>query len=257
MRNFLLLAPIITGLFFSVISAAQQTGTFYVAAKSGLSIRETPDAGAKVLDKIPYGTRVSLLEYGEEKKSIVTEGILGYWQKVKYNNKTGYVVDSYLFPLPAPVLSSVKEMKQYLAQTTQPFGAKLTVKSGAMNNVEEGGWQMQKQLYKNGAEWHHFMGYEYGSDTYFLPDFSIQQAFLLVRLIPEFKEVFGEKEEFPLENKTYKKGDREYKITVDKEVYGDYPWIKKISLEYEDGAIYSFEIYQADGQVVIFFGAGV
>lgn len=76
MRNFLLLAPIITGLFFSVISAAQQTGTFYVAAKSGLSIRETPDAGAKVLDKIPYGTRVSLLEYGEEKRASLPKA---YW----------------------------------------------------------------------------------------------------------------------------------------------------------------------------------
>ena len=85
-----------------------------------------------------------------------------------------------------------------------------------MNNIEESGWEITKQLYKNGAEWHHFSGYEYGSDTYFLPGFTMEQGFLLVRLIPEFKEVFGEKDEFPTENKTFKKGDVEYTINVNK-----------------------------------------
>ncbi|MBK8952795.1 MAG: SH3 domain-containing protein [Chitinophagaceae bacterium] len=82
----------------SLSLTAQQWGTMYVAAKSGLSIREKPETGAKVLDKIPYGTKITLLEMNEEKRSIVTEGITGYWGKVKYNNKTGYIVDSYLFP---------------------------------------------------------------------------------------------------------------------------------------------------------------
>lgn len=123
----------------------------YVAAKTGLSIREKPETGAKVLDKIPYGTKITVLEYGEEKKGITTEGMLGYWQKVKYNNKTGYIVDSYLFPWAPPKLATVKEMKNYLAQVTVPFGGKLIVKSGTMNNIEESGWEIHKQLYKNGG----------------------------------------------------------------------------------------------------------
>jgi Bacterial SH3 domain len=255
MKKLLLLAII----FFSFGVAAQQSISLYVAAKSGLSIRETPDATAKVLDKIPYGTKITLQEYGEEKKSIITEGVLGYWQKVKYNNKTGYIIDSYLFPLAPPKLASVKEMKNYLAQVTLPFGSKQVVKSGTMNNIEESGWQITKQLYKNGAEWHKHLGYEYGSDVYFLPDFTIQQGFLLLRLIPEFKDLVGEKDEFPTESRIYKKGDVEYIIKVDKIVWdgADYPWIEKIHFESSPDVSYSLDIFLLGNQLVISFSSGV
>jgi Bacterial SH3 domain len=256
MRNFLLPIPVAIGMLLSITIFAQ-TGPFYVAAKNGLSIREKPEASSKVLDKIPYGTKITLVESEEEWVPINTEGLPGYWKKVKYNNKTGYIVDSYLFPLPPPK-ATVKDMRGYITQLSLPFGAKLVVKSNPATNAEDAGWELHKQLYKNGAEWHQFQGYEYGSDTYFLPDFTIQQAFLLLRMIPEFKEVFGEKDEFPMEDKTFKKGEREYKIVVDKEDYGSgVSWVKRIAVEYEDGAIYSFEMYQIDNQIVIFFGSGV
>jgi Bacterial SH3 domain len=254
MKKILLLAM----LFATLTISAQQTGTAYVAAKSGLSIREKPEAGSKVLDKIPYGTKIIMLDLGEERKSITTEGIKGYWGKVKYNNKTGYIVDSYLFPWPPPKLAVVKDMKGYIAQVTTPFGGKLITKSGSMSNIEEGGWEIRKQLYKNGAEWQQHLGYEYGSDVFFLPGFSIQQGFLLLRLIPEFKEVFGEKDEFPTENKKFKKGEIEYEITVTKQTFGDdFVWIDKIKLEYSDGATYEFEMFMLDNQLVIFYGSGV
>mgnify|MGYP003593132122 CR=1 FL=1 len=236
---------------------AQLTGSYYVAARTGLSMRETPDAKGKVIEKIPYGTKVTLLPATEELKSIVTEGMLGFWQKVKYNNKTGYILDSYLLPWAPPKLATVKEMKQYLAQVTAPFGAKLVTKSGSMNNIEEGGWQINKQLFKNGAEWHEHMGYEYGSDAYFLPGFSMQQGFLLLRLIPEFSNVFSEKDEFPTKDETIKRGDIECTVKVEKEMLGDRPWYTKVKVEYGDGAFYSFEMYMLDNQLVIFFGAGV
>jgi len=247
------------GLFLSLPSFAQLPGgTHYVAAKSGLSIRENPDAGAKVLDKIPYGTKITLLQDGEEKKSMTTEGITGYWQKVKFNNKTGYILDSYLFPWPPPKLATVKELKNYLAQVTVPFGAKLLVKSGNMNNMEEMGWQVTKQLYKNGAEWHQHLGYEYGSDVYFLPGFSLQQGFLLLRLIPEFKDMIGEKDEFPDESKTFKKGEVEYEVKVYKQSFGhDYTWVEKIHIEYNDGPTWILELYMLDNQLVVFMASGV
>jgi uncharacterized protein YgiM (DUF1202 family) len=255
MRKFFLLPLLIICL--SV--AAQQSGSMYVAAKTGLSIREKPDAAAKVLDKIPYGTKVTLIKGDEELNSITTEGIFGYWQKVKYNNKTGYILDSYLFPWPPPKLATVKEMKNYFAQVTLPFGAKLVIKKGSMNNIEESGSEISKQLYKNGAEWHHFIGYEAGSDAYFLPDFSMEQGFLLVRLIPEFKDVFGEKDEFPTESKTIKKGDVEYTITVYKQVWEGqtHPYVEKIHIEFTPDASYEFDMLMVDGELVITFGGGV
>jgi Bacterial SH3 domain len=246
-------------LFISFSTAAQLTGgTLYVAAKTGLSIRDKPEVGAKVLDKIPYGTKITVVEYGAENKSIATEGILGYWQKVIYNNKTGYVIDSYLFPWAPPKLAAVKEMKSYLAQITVPFGGKLVTKSGTMNQIDEGGWEIKKQLYKNGAEWHEHLGYEYHSDVFFLPGFTIQKGFLLLRLIPEFKEVFSEKEEFPLESKKYTRGEIEYEVIIQKKQFEDsYPWIEKIRIEYSDGAYYFLEMYMLDNQLVIFYGSGV
>ncbi|HMU47893.1 MAG TPA: SH3 domain-containing protein [Chitinophagaceae bacterium] len=250
-RNFLLLLILVS------LNIAAQNESYFIAARGGLSLRERPDASSKLLDKIPYSTKVTLIQTEEEWVPVSVEGIKGYWRKVKYNNKTGYIVDCYLFNQPPPK-TTVKDLSGYLAQISVPFGNKLIVKSGNMNNMEEAGWELQKQLYKNGGEWHRFVGYEYGSETYFLPDFTLQQAFLLIRMIPQFKEVFGENEPFPSENRTFTKDQREYAIKVQKENYGaDFEIIEKISVEYEDGAIYNFELYQIDNQVVIFLGAGV
>lgn len=240
--------------------SAQPYGTYYVAAKTSLSLRETPDPNGKVLDKIPYGTKVTTLEEEGEWKEIITEGMTGYWRKVKYNNKTGYIVDNYLLPWAPPKLATVKDLKQYLAQVSFPFGQKLVLKSGSMSEITEGGWQLSKQLYKNGAEYHDFMGYEYGSDTYYLPGFSLQQGFILCRLIAEFKDVFGEKDEFPSASKKYTKEGREYELKLMRIGEGDdtSPFtIEKIKIGFEDGAYYEFEMYMQDNQLVIFFSGGV
>jgi hypothetical protein len=247
MKKILLLSTLLC----SLIASAQET-SLYVAAKTGLSIREKPEAGAKVLDKIPYGIKIIVQDAGEESHQINTEGLSGYWRKVSYSNKTGYIIDSYLFPFPPPK-AGIKTMKDYLAQLSPSFGSKLVVKSGN----EETGSELRKQLYKNGGEWHEFRGYEYGSDTYFLPDLTIQQGFLLVRMIAEFSEAIGEKDEFPTKDKTVKKGEREYSIKIEKEVFGDNVFVKKLSIEFEDGAIYNFEMHQIDNQLVIFYGSGV
>ncbi|MBK8952796.1 MAG: hypothetical protein IPM85_11425 [Chitinophagaceae bacterium] len=152
----------------------------------------------------------------------------------------------------------MKEMKDYLAQVTVPFGAKLITKSGTMGNITESGWEIRKQLFKNGAERHEHYGWEYGSNAYLLPGFSLQQGFLLLRLIPEFKEVFGDKDEFPSESKTYKKGEIEYQLTVEKRSFGeDYTWVDKIRIEYGMEASYVFELYMLDYQLVIFYGSGL
>jgi hypothetical protein len=236
-------------------------GTYYVAAKSGLSMREKPEAASKVLEKIPYGTKVTTIDEEGEWKEIITENLTGYWKKVKFNNKTGYIIDSYLFPWPPPKLATIKDLKQYLAQNAAPAAPKVVTKSGSMAQITESGWELTKQIYKNGGEYHQFFAYEYNSDTYFLPGFNIQQGFLLCRLIPEFKQVFGEKEEFPLTSKTYKKDDREYGVTVirnsnDPDDTSPFT-IEKIKISFEDGAYYEFEIYMQDNQLVIFFSGGV
>ncbi len=243
---------------FSLLLAAgamAQNTVYYVAAKSGLSIREKPDAAARVLEKIPYGAKLTLAYADERRVPISTEGMNGYWQKVTYNNSSGYVVDSYLFSWPPPKLATVKTMLAYLAQLSVPACPKLTYKSGTPETGE--GWELKKQLYKNGTEWHEHTGYEYQSSAYFLPGFSLQQGFLLLRLIPEFAAVFAEKDEFPAQSKTWKKEGRDFELVVEKRRFDDYSWIEKIRIEYADGATYFFEMFMIDNQLVILYGAGV
>lgn len=255
MKKILLLIPAAGAILVSFTAAAQNNFQ-YVAIKTGLSIREKPDVNAKVIEKIPYATKIQVLPGDPDMKMIITEGMTGFWRKAKYNNKTGYIIDSYLLPW-APPKTTVKTLKDYFAQISPVFGAKLVVKSGAMNNIEEGGYQITKQLYKNGAEWHEHSGYEYGSMTYFIPDLNMQQAFMLLRMIPEFTEVIGAKDEFPSVSKSIKRGEIEYDIKVESEMIGENPWIKKISIGFGDGAVYMFELYQIDNQVVVFYGSGV
>ena len=237
-------------------SACAQPDSAYVAAKPFLSIREKPAVGAKVIDKIPYGTRILPQELSETVPGIRVEGMLGYWKKVMYNNHTGYIIDAYLLPVPPPT-PDIKDMKSYLTTFTRPFGEMLVTKSKPGPEEDSPGWELHKQLYSNGAERHEFIGYEYGSNTYFLPELTMQQAFLILRSIPEFEQVLTSKSEFPLQNKKLKKGDITYDIKVDKEIFSTEPWVKHITIEFEEGAIYSFELYQLNNQIVIFYGAGV
>ncbi len=60
-----------------------QKDPLYVAAKTGLSIREKPDPASKVLDKIPYGTKLNLIDEDGGWTTIITEELTGYWRKVK------------------------------------------------------------------------------------------------------------------------------------------------------------------------------
>src|SRR5262249_53931775 len=104
MKKLLLLFITAIGIVLSPKGFSQlpPTSTQYVAAKTGLSIREKPEVNGKVLDKIPYGTKVEVSMDYDQEKTISVEGMKGYWRKVKYNNKTGYIIDSYLFPYAPP-----------------------------------------------------------------------------------------------------------------------------------------------------------
>jgi uncharacterized protein YgiM (DUF1202 family) len=247
-KCFIVLLLLITTTSFS------QTQTLYVAAKSGLSMRDKPDVKAAVLIKIPYGEKLAVT-HPEERVIVSTEGINGVWVKTTYGGKTGYVVNSYLLPAEPPK-AAVKTMAEYFQQVSVPVGIPLIVKTADTESFEGSGSTIKKVLYKNGAEVHEEQFYEANNNNYFLPGFTIQQGFILVRLIPEFKNVFNDKDEFPTAGKTFKKDNREYTVKVEKAA-DDANWIEKISVEYEDGAIYHFSMFVAGGQLMIVFGGGV
>ncbi|WP_282041922.1 SH3 domain-containing protein [Winogradskyella flava] len=72
----------------------------YVAAESGLSLRDQPDVSGKMLTKLAYGEAIGVLEE-TDKNLVVLDGgekISGKWVKVETRNHIGYVFNGYLSP---------------------------------------------------------------------------------------------------------------------------------------------------------------
>ncbi|MBC2844052.1 SH3 domain-containing protein [Winogradskyella flava] len=79
---------------------AQEQQEAYVAAESGLSLRDQPDVSGKMLTKLAYGEAIGVLEE-TDKNLVVLDGgekISGKWVKVETRNHIGYVFNGYLSP---------------------------------------------------------------------------------------------------------------------------------------------------------------
>ncbi|MCL1865312.1 MAG: SH3 domain-containing protein [Spirochaetes bacterium] len=79
-----------------IINGAEtdQSKDKYVAAKSGLNLRSTPDKSSKIITLIPFGTKVTIEK--SDGKEIFLDGRYGKWVNVKYDNKTGWVFSGFL-----------------------------------------------------------------------------------------------------------------------------------------------------------------
>lgn len=97
--NYLKKILAITLVFNVAIVTAQQKDA-YVAAESGLSLRDQPDVSGKMLTKLAYGEVIGVLEE-TDKILVVLDGgkkISGKWVKVETRNHIGYVFNGYLSP---------------------------------------------------------------------------------------------------------------------------------------------------------------
>lgn len=252
MRRIIFFIPAV---FCYLLSFSQYS--YYAAAKSGLSMREQPTTGAKVLEKIPYGEKLTAVAGDANQPAISTEGFNGFWWKVNYNNKTGYIVSSYVLPLPAPK-AGTKTVQDYFAQVSAVSGSPLIVKKSDPALNETGEFTLSKQLFRNGMEWQESKGYEFGSDLYFLPDFTIEQCFLLLRLIGQYPDLITEKDLFPSKNSVIKIEGGEKAIEVERDkADGKGGPVKKIKIILTQGAYTEFEIFMLDTQAVIFYSSGV
>ena len=90
-------------LFVPIVSFGQKD--YYVTAKGGLNVREAPEARAKKVSTLSYGTFVSiesrtaikLIINDTDKETGVTKVVEGEWVKiVSENNIVGYVFDGFL-----------------------------------------------------------------------------------------------------------------------------------------------------------------
>ncbi len=248
-------------LFITLLSFGTEN-FFYVAYSTGINIRKTPSLNADLLGKIPYATKLSINVSKQDTTPVFVEGMTGYWVPVTFQNKKGYVLNCYLTTI-MPPKKGTKKMEDYLLQLSPKFGAPLVYKTKTPISFYESGYEIKKQFYKNGNEMHENRGYESFGQTYFFIEMSsLQEIFLIMRQIEEFNHFFSEKDEFPNKTKTFTKksdisGETEFVYTVDKTTWGKTDWIKKITLEFQEGASYQLEIFYLDGHVVVSYGGGV
>ena len=98
MQNLKMILAIGFVLNLAVLTAQQKEA--YVAAESGLSLRDQPDISAKILSKLAYGEAIGIIE-STDKKLVILDGgkkISGEWVKVETRNHIGYVFNGYLSP---------------------------------------------------------------------------------------------------------------------------------------------------------------
>ncbi|MCS6979572.1 MAG: SH3 domain-containing protein [Flavobacteriales bacterium] len=230
-------------------------------AKSGLNLREKPEKESPVISKIPFGAQVTCISTNEALVPSESENMRGYWQKVKYNAMTGYVSDIYLFPWPLPSVGSEKSIKEYMGKISPPYMPAFNLKNYAESITNDTEWSIEKQIFKNGFEFHEYHAIEYYSITYFIPGVSLQQGFMLCRLLDEFKPIFSEIQEFPLKNQKLNKNGKIVDIQVIPSAYGkgisDFQDFEKIRIELSSDIVYKLELLKIEGQLVIVFGYGV
>lgn len=246
-------------LYLLVMVAMFATGqvkprVYFVAAKSGITLREKPDLTAKAIDKIFYGEKIAA-QLVDSARQITVEGFKANWMSVTYKGKTGFIVDAFLFNQ-APPKAGTKDLKSYLLQVTQPFG--LPLKVSHKPAFDEDVSVVEKQLYKNGSERQVYQFYESGAEICIIPGFSIPQAFQLLRLLPEYKECVGENDYFPLKNDSVKIDRSDKSIKVFGENIDDNSFfVDRIKMEVTNDIYYGLELFMLGNQVVINFSSGV
>ncbi len=72
----------------------QETFTMKVTAKSGLNMRELPNASSEVITTIPYDN--ILIACASTSGKLVVGNTSGFWRQVSYEGTLGYVFDAYL-----------------------------------------------------------------------------------------------------------------------------------------------------------------
>lgn len=222
---------------------------YYTIAKAGLNLRENSSLNAPILITIPYGAGLDQFEWTNV--AIELDNIDGFWVKTNYGGKIGFVASQYINNFPPPKVG-IGTMEVYFNQLSEKNGMPLVIDRTPKNSDDI--WRLSKQLYKNGNEIHSFQGYEFGSNTYFLNDCSIETAYLLLKLIPEFETLTRRFPSLPKSGGIYKKNQEDINVKITKTKYN---YIDSITMTYSEGSIYEFKMFYIENQVVIYFSNGL
>ena len=169
-----------TSLAFA-IENYQANETLNVLTISGIKLRDKP--GGAVLQSVPYAAKVITLEPKNNNFPTHVEGISGSWVKVKFNDKIGYVFDGFLSRLPAPSLTDAN-LRAYARREFKTLSEELPISfmedsdlGSSGSNVMFFEWNNQRLAYYN------YFYYEGGSENICIPGISIEEGYLLMRIL--------------------------------------------------------------------------
>lgn len=177
---FAAIALLYTSLAFA-IENYQANETLNVLTISGIKLRDKP--GGAVLQSVPYAAKVVALEAKNNNFPTHVEGISGSWVKVKFNDKIGYVFDGFLSRLPAPSLTDAN-LRAYARREFKTLSEELPISFMEDNDLGSSGsnvmffeWNNQRLAYYN------YFYYEGGSENICIPGISIEEGYLLMRIL--------------------------------------------------------------------------
>jgi len=162
------------------IDSYESNETLNVLTISGIRLRDKPEGN--VLQTISYGSKVVTLESKNYNYPKTVEGIKGSWVKVRFNGNVGYVFDGFLSSLPAPSLSD--DLKSYLKREFKLLSSEMPLAFLRDNDLGPSGSNVIFFEWKNqqGAYSEHFY-YEGGGEYLSIPGVSIEEGYLLMRII--------------------------------------------------------------------------
>lgn len=206
----------------SLIVDTPKNKIVFIAAITGMNLREAPHRNSKVIHSLPYSQKVEVLE-----KTDITEvidGLEGEWIKVGVEGKEGYIFNGYILSVLPPNLHPTTTMESYFSENLLTKGQKEV--SRKVYDISSESYKKTKipaekavvenesdlfeirQEYAGGFVYSEEMAYESRQEIGFLPGLTIQEGFLMARVFQptlgyEGCELNIKNLSFPRENNTF------------------------------------------------------
>lgn len=237
----------ITGFVFLWI-LGKLSAQVYVAAPSGLSLRETADPTSQRIQLIPYGKQPDEFTFSYDYPDQI-DGYSGYWCKAKYSGKTGYIFSGYTLSFPPPDKSETL-IDDYLKRAFEKIVFQDSVADKSNEDKENA--YLYRTCYENGIVFTYTYGYEWHEYSLINLPLQIDQTYLLVCLLDR---------QFQCVYKTITTGENELSINFPpkgKSSYHGYEIVNENRLQVTINTEHYFiKIFYLNGRSALSWGGGV
>ncbi len=241
-KIFLLLSACIICAGLSASAGAQSfknDSQVYVLSISGVNLREDPSTTSKVLELVPYGTKLTVMETADKTQEV--DNLKGGFVKVTYRGKTGYLFDGFLSSLQAPDLKKQGSLDSYAAK----YLGRGKKKSATVT------------VYPDGAVHEIIQTEGYYGHRLSVPGIRLSEGFLLLRAIASSMNTgFTGKEAFPAKSAAYDEKYKGKKFQVEVRINKNGSAASyEITKTHPDGHLFMISVEQSGGKVIMTAGS--